>query len=120
MEILDHDFRRATPSEWSNYCVCKEMIRILNRQMPKSTFDRISSNSYTLNRPLRLRFFDNSRTKVGRQCFENKIVTPSSKLTFDWSGLTNDQIRVNLKQCLFKYPSSACSSFVTDKQTGPK
>jgi hypothetical protein len=40
----------------------------------------------------------------------------STKLNFDWfhAKIVNDILRIKLKRCLFKYPSSAASVIVTD------
>lgn len=112
--ILDHDYRRATPLEWADYCTSKELIRIFNSKCPGTLFDPLESQSYLIKRPLSVHFFDTSNSRIGRQCFHNRAAAISSKLTFDWhfQDLSNDKIRSSLKQCLFKYQTSAASSII--------
>ena len=53
---------------------------------------------------------------VGSQCIENKVGTVALKLSSDWFShkMSDDKIRVQLKQALFKYPSSAVSFCLPD------
>ncbi len=114
--ILDHDFCRAKPSEWLHYATCHEMIRIFKSRNPVCLFSRLESQSYRLNRPLRIKFFDKSLTKVGRQSFANKVSFSSSSLNFDWfhEQLSADLVRIKLKNNLFRYPS-VTPNYVSDE-----
>jgi len=40
-QILNHDYMRATPKGWMNYCVSCEFIRIYTCHSPQSLFQRI-------------------------------------------------------------------------------
>jgi len=110
-DIIDHDLCRANPSEWKNYTVASEMIRIFNSGSPVRLYTRLLDNSYVIHRPDRIRFFSSSHTKIGDQSFENKVVTITSMLDFDWhfNPPSKDSLRIRLKNCLFKFPSSAVS-----------
>jgi len=114
-DILDRDLQRATPIEWMDYCVATEMVRIFNTGAPLSLFERLRNNCYTVSRPSRIKVFDSSKTKIGKQCFENKCASVALKLDFPWfNGLcSKDKLRMKLKENLFKYPSSAVSLYVT-------
>ena len=47
---LDHDYRRATPSEWPNYGVSREAILIFYSTHLASLFKRMDDQSYRVNR----------------------------------------------------------------------
>ena len=79
-EILDHDYKRATPREWSNYSHSREMIRIFNTQCPPELFSKLQAQSYQVSRPGRVLFFDKSRHIIGMQEFCNRSAS-ISKLT---------------------------------------
>ena len=70
--------------------------------------------SYPVSRPLRVLFFDSSSHRAGRQDFCNRVAHTSKLLTFDWHyiPLNPDLLRIKLKNCLFKYPT-------TDRITAP-
>jgi hypothetical protein len=108
-QILDHDYMRATPKEWMNYCVSCEFIHIYTCQSPQSLFQRLDDQSYQLKRQQLVKFYYNSHQKIGLQVFSNKVPIVSGQLNFDWyySRLSLDSLK--LKQSLFKYPSVACS-----------
>jgi hypothetical protein len=105
-DLLDHDFKRATPREWSNYSVAQEMIRIFVSKCPSSLFTRLEPQGYLINRPTRMRFYDASRTRIGHQCFENKVSRISTKLTFDWfsRNLSKDKNKNSFKASAFQIP----------------
>ena len=112
--ILDHDFKRATPREWARYCISREYIRVYTSQSPKALFEMLDRQVYHTNRPLMLRFYDNSKKQVGRQTFANTVSQVSKDVQFDWfyTRLSPDQLRIKLKECLFKYPSVSSSFHV--------
>jgi hypothetical protein len=107
LEVLDHDLKRATPSEWNDYNVLKEII--LKSTSPSSLFKRLDAQAYRTNRPLNIRFFDKSSTKVRLQVISNKSARTMHRVNFDWyyEKISNDGLRIKLKDCFFKYPSSA-------------
>jgi len=112
-EIIDHDLKRAVPQEWASYSTAKELIRIFNTGTPPLLFSNLRSQSYLVQRPQRVLFYDVSQRKVGSQCFPNRVASLSKRLDFDWhfGNLNSDQIRVGLKESLFKYPSTTqCGS----------
>ena len=53
-EILEHDLRRATPLEWTNYSTA----RIYNTGLPFLIFKGMESQSNVVKRPQRQRFYD--------------------------------------------------------------
>ena len=50
-EIIDHDFKRATPLEWADYSSARELLHIFNSGKPTKMFERLQSQSYTVRRP---------------------------------------------------------------------
>ena len=89
----------------------QEMIRIFNTGRPTVLYESLDRNSYTMNRPLRVCFYDSNRLKVGRQVFSNRVSVVSKKLKYDWhfSRLSPDSICIQLKDSLVKYPSNTSS-----------
>ncbi len=117
-KIIDHDFKRATPLEWADYSSAHELLRIFNSGKPSKMFERLLSQSYTVKRPLGIRFYNKSRGTVGAQCFVNRSVAIAKKILFDmsFSTMSSDSIRIALKNRLFIYPTTKTAAFlrVTD------
>ena len=111
--MLDHDYKRATPVEWGEYGIAKEVIRIYNACVPSSLFMSLKANSYMLHRPDRIRFFDNSRLRIGQQSIQNRAASIFGKIDFAWchNELSADKLRTELKTALFKFPSLKSAAF---------
>ena len=80
----------------------------------------LKSNSFTIHRPNRVRFFDNSQIRIGRKAIQNRAAIIYGKIDFDWylKELSADKLRTDLKTALFKFPSlktAASSSFSPGK-----
>ena len=102
--ILDEWSRRATPDQWSDYCVSKTFIGILNNRLPTRINESITAQCYKRHRDFdRWLSYDKSVRKIGRQSFCNRLTEISSKLDFDWINLSKDAIRTNLKRLFFPY-----------------
>ena len=84
------------------------MIRIFNLRCPSPLYKTMLKQSYQTSRHSRLLFFD---LKIGRQDFWNKVSDLSRRIDFDWhfKPLNPDLLRVNLKNCFLKYPTSNVS-----------
>ena len=50
-EILDNDFKRATPSEWGDYSQAREIIRIFNSGVPTCLYLPLETQSFVIQRP---------------------------------------------------------------------
>jgi hypothetical protein len=89
---------RARPSTWSQYTVSSTAIKILRDDKPTRLSEHLLESIYCEERSGRVKFFDNSKLKQGRQALGNrlqvfeKIETP---ITFKES---NDVIRTMLKK----------------------
>lgn len=98
---LDKVCQRATPRMWSHYATSSLVIKTLRDRSPQFLTEEIMTNLYTIRRrPNSARFFDNSRGKIGRSRFCNRLNVMNG-LT-DWYGLDlgNDAIRIQLKKDL--------------------
>jgi len=103
-------------TKWFEYSLSREMIRVYNSKAPLSLYNRLDGHAFSTNRPTIKKFYSANRTKLGFQMFENKSSVVSGKLKFDWhyTNHSSDSIRNELKQCLFRFPSSALSFSVPE------
>ncbi len=90
------------------YCIARELIRTYRSQRPQSIYEWLDRQSYWTNRPLLVKLYDVSLLIVGRQTFANKVAIISRDVSCDWY-FSLDAIKINLKSCLFKYPSVLCA-----------
>jgi len=108
---LDKEFKRATPSMWSQYASTSLAIKILRDRCPATLHNHLEENLYLERRkPLNGRFYDTSRGKIGRHKLHNRLET-LTHLDRPWHGmnLTDATIRTMLKDYLnfdFKWHSS--------------
>jgi hypothetical protein len=104
---LDCMCKRATPKQWSYYCIASMAISILVTKQPGLLHDSIDGNiSINGRRTNRPSFYDSSRTRIGRQSIENCLTETFKNLQdVDWlgTGLSKDAIRVRLKRMFFPY-----------------
>jgi hypothetical protein len=61
------------------------------------------------------KFFDASRTKKGRQAIANRLLFMRS-ITYPWNSkaLTNDAIRIEMKNCFFVFLSQGFGPIQTN------
>jgi len=91
--------KRATPSQWSNYCNAKMAITLTNLgKMGPRISDQLTTKCYINDRrPGRGTFPDTSRLKIGRNAFTNRLEM-MKKINFDWTmGINPHQLRQKLK-----------------------
>ncbi len=103
---LDALSRRASPSQWARYIVASTVIKLFNNS-DSNIADVIRRNAYINDRmPLKAKFIDKSRLKIGRQSLPNRIGPIFSKISFDWiNPLSDDTLRRHLKHEFFpQYP----------------
>ena len=103
---LTETCKRATPREWAHYSLANVVYSILLNKEPLHLYNGILSEM-TLNerKPLRPRFYDSSRTKVGKQALKNRIADTASRIQEDWysNNITKDQLRTIFKRAFFSY-----------------
>ncbi len=106
---LDEISSRATPMQWLNYSLASTVIRLYNFS-DSNIAVKLRESAYVNDRmPLKARFFDRSKLKIGRQSLQNRVGHLFSKISFDWvTPLSNDALRMNLKKEFFisTHPSS--------------
>jgi len=101
---ITHLTGRAPPKELINFKIARTLISICSNCEPYTLFhELIASSSYTSRFPLRPRFYDLSRTRIGRQSFANRVKDVASRLNFEWLGLKyeEDSLRPKLKNLFF-------------------
>jgi hypothetical protein len=101
---LDAIAKRATPDEWSDYCVAKTLAKLVILEVPVRLKDMVMVNSYAERRKAnRLFFFDSSKKKIGRQSFRNRLSVIAKQMKFEWTLFKVSSLRTALKKCFFNY-----------------
>jgi len=102
-ENINLRVKRATPSEYSNYCLARTFI-IAHNCNDSPIKEICNNNTYTITRkPGQLFCYDSSRIRIERNCFKNKINEITKSITFPWQGIKFDRIRPGLKRTYFRY-----------------
>jgi len=96
--VLDIISKRATPKQWANYTTASMAIKLYNGNETRLG-ELLRKQCYINDRqPRRGIFFDNSKRKVGKQCFANRLHL-FSDVNFNWIGsFKDDYVRQNLKK----------------------
>jgi len=91
---------RARPTTWIQYLLANTSIKEITRGQPTFLSNEMKKNMFTERRRSgRPKFFANSKQKIiGRQALRNRLGF-IGHFKFDWSdGLSDDNLRVNLKK----------------------
>lgn len=94
---------RSRPTTWSKYITGNLAIKIARSGIPERLHQSLRCNSYTeRRRPGRLKWYDGSRKKIGRQSLRNRCGNIINDLDLDWpnDSVSEDKIRVSLKRHL--------------------
>jgi len=112
-ETLDK-LERVRPSTWAKYAFCNLAIKTINTGMPTELAAEMMKNTYRgRRRPGRLKCFDNSLRKIGRQHPRNRL-TDLNEVELDIpSSASDDLIRIRLKKLLGMAPQSSQEVFST-------
>jgi hypothetical protein len=104
---LDELSSIATSAQWQNYLLALTVIRLYTLS-DTNIAEKLRESAYINDRvPLKARFFDRSKFKIGCQSLQNCIGHLFSKISFDWiTLLSNDVLRVKLKKEIFNLPMS--------------
>jgi len=102
--IIDQESKRATPAEWSRYTLASTVIRLFNKSDTNIAIT-LRQHAYINDRlPMKAKFMDFSRLKIGRQSIYNRIGSIINKISFDWAkDITDDHLRQSLKKEFFEY-----------------
>ena len=106
-DSLSRRCERATPKEWVQYLTASLVMKTIRDQQPKPLFDLLMNNYFEESRKPNVGyFFDSSRTLVGRQSLQNRLMFMLS-INDPWNNKlqikTDDEIRVLLKKAFFYY-----------------
>ncbi len=115
---LDELSSRATLTQWLNYSLASTVIQLYNFS-DFNAADKLRESAYINDRmPMKVRFFDTSKLKIGQQSLQNCIGHLFSKMSFDWiTPLSNDALRVKLKNEFFnKPPPPQCRSMNDERK----
>jgi len=97
--------QRANPDEWAFYCSANVVMKILRDKFPSRLHSLLRSSYFEEPRKGGLgKFFDRSKTRVGRQSIQNRL-DHLRQINRPWNGenLSNDLIRILLKDTFFNY-----------------
>jgi hypothetical protein len=101
---IDQISQRSTPDEWSDYVNAKMLCRVVITGSPRRLSEMVKSTSYTERRkPGQMFFYDESKKKIGRQCFKNRLCNISKQIKFKWLECPVNSLRPKLKKCFFMY-----------------
>ena len=102
---LDKQTKRATPTEWAQYSIASSVIKLFNRSDTNIACQLRDSVYINDRMPLKGKFLDKSRLKIGKQALPNRLGPLFANLSFDWinTHLSDDALRKHLKEEFFKY-----------------
>jgi len=100
-DLLD-TLGRARPIVFANYSVGSIIINAINQGLPSRLCSMISSNLYTVRRPLQTRSYDAAKKKIGRQAIGNRTDDILKLFDTNWTTLMDKHsIRKYLKNVFF-------------------
>ena len=93
---------RVKPMQFARYSTAGLVIKTIRNNKPRNLSDILQKTLYCERRkPGRLRFFDNSKTKLGFQSIDNRLTSVFAELDFDhYPHITDHSLRINLKKSL--------------------
>jgi len=99
---LDTIFNRARPRQWMQYITTKTAIQVTTMKAKKPPLaQKIIDNMYYNDRTNKTVIMDTSRTRAGRQAFQNRL-NCMRDVNFDWrNGVEKNKLRVELKKIFF-------------------
>ena len=90
---------RVRPSIWAKYATASLVIKILRDKRPGRLYCHLLDTCYKEERSGRLKFFDSSQYKPGRQALGNRLADLFSEITTQLTLLESDcTIRTTLKK----------------------
>jgi hypothetical protein len=107
---------RVGPETWAKYSTASTVVKIIRDDHPTRLRDHLKESMYHEERSGRVKFFDQSRLKQGRQAVGNRLKLIfdeiNTKITFKES---NDSLRLLLKKC-FNFPNIPNRDHISDRQ----
>jgi len=104
-EYLAKRCQRANPDKWSLFCSANVVLKTLRDKHPCRLHSLLCSSYFEEPRKGGLgKFFDKSKTRVGKQSIQNRLDhLRLIKRPWNWANLSNDSIRILLKDTFFNY-----------------
>ena len=90
---------RVRPSKWSRYATASTVIKVIRDDQPTRLRDHLLEHIYGEDRSGRVKFYDQSRLKVGRQAIGNRLKHIFDDIT---AKITFKESNCSLR-CLLKY-----------------
>jgi len=102
-ETIDELVKRATPEEYSNFSVARTVIKSMHLSN-SPLFQICSTTSYqTQRKPNQYFFYDNSRSRVGKNSINNRAGEIFKQINFEFLNINRDLVRIKLKRTFFRY-----------------
>jgi hypothetical protein len=103
-EDLDKVSNRATPDEYADFNLAKMIVKMVRSGSPSRLLKTTLAGSYVERRqPGKLFFFDESKRKIGRQRFCNRLQCVTKQMKFNWTDTDIKSFKNPLKKCYFNY-----------------
>ncbi len=104
---LDFVSQRANLDEYADYAIAKMIASMVTSQSPGRFLNETMMTAYkTRWISGRYFFYDDSKRKIGRQRLKNRLVCVTKQMKFEWTNISKDSLRQNLKKCFFQYYKS--------------
>ena len=94
-------FNRATPYQWSNYSNACTLYSIINYQKPLTIWSQLQDNFTINNRTDSFIFNKCNSTKVGLNCFKNRLSSISNQLYFGDFNMKKESFKIKCKRLFF-------------------
>ena len=99
-EDLHIMFNRFRPDQWRNYCMLLSLHKIINNQVPQSTWIELQNSALPETRANKTIFPPQNRLKVGINSISNRFSFISTLVTNDHLNLSYDSFKVLSKKII--------------------
>ena len=94
---LHRIYLRATPEMWSNYSTACGMYNLVCRQSPEQVVPFLMMNALHSSRQQSYTFTRSNMTKIGFNCFSNRLQLVSNRMKCDWQQMSYEMFKVRCK-----------------------
>ena len=94
---LHRIYLRATPEMWSNYSTACGMYNLVCRQSPEQVVPFLMMNALHSSRQQSYTFTRSNLTKIGFNCFSNRLQLVSNRMKCDWQQMSYEMFKVRCK-----------------------
>jgi len=91
------------PSAWADYSTASLVIKVMQNEQPKHLFRLLTMSAFQEQRRSgRMKYFDDTNTKVGWNSLRNRLTDLFNTNDFDfYPFISPDRLRINLKRLLW-------------------